>query len=106
MAWDDEELDKPDGQPAEGWRRSTRTTRRSAKLAEDAAELIRQDYTREQAAGRLGVTKGALDRALGHAQARRGQQAQDACRAHKAQRARFAEASAAAQVPARRAEAG
>ena len=106
MAWDDEELDKPDGRAAEGWRRRTRTRRPSAELAEDAAELLRQDYTREQAAGRLGVTKGALDQALGHAQARGGQQAQDAGRAHKAQRARFAEASAAAQVPARRAEAG
>jgi transcriptional regulator with XRE-family HTH domain len=106
MAWDDEELDKPDGRAAEGWRRRTRTRRPSAELAEDAAELFRQDYTREQAAGRLGVTKGALERALGRAQNREAASRLTAQAEHEAQRARFAEASAAAEAPARQAEAG
>lgn len=106
MAWDDEELDNPDGQPAEGWRRSTRTTRPSAELAKDAAELIRQDYTHEQAADRLGVTKAALERALYRAQKREAADRLTAQAEHEAQRARCAETSTAAEAPARQAEAG
>src|ERR1019366_3433644 len=37
MAWDDEELDKPNGRPAKGWRRMGRTRRPAAKLADDAS---------------------------------------------------------------------
>jgi len=106
MAWDDDELDKPDGRPAEGWRRRDRTRRPSAELAEDAAELFRQDYTHEQAADRLGVTKGALEQALYRAQRREAGGRLTAQAGHAAQRARFAEASAAAEEPARQAEAG
>ncbi len=84
MAWDDEELDKPDGRPARGWHRTASTRRPAAELAEDAAELFRQDYTREQAATRLGVTAGALERAIGRT--RRAAEAE-----HEAQRARFAQ---------------
>src|ERR1019366_574806 len=106
MAWDDEELDKADGPPAEGWRRRTSTRRPSAELAEDAAELFRQDYTPEQAADRLGVTKRALHRALGRAQRREARGRLTAQAEHEAQRSRFAEAPAAAEEPARQAEAG
>jgi len=51
MAWDDEELDKPDGRPAKGWRRTAGTRRPAAELAEDAAGLFRQDYTRSRPPG-------------------------------------------------------
>ena len=65
LAWDDDQIDDPDGSPAEGWRRPARITRRSAALAEDARELMRaQGYSREHAAGRLGVSAAALERAL------------------------------------------
>ena len=65
LAWDDDQIDLPDGRTAEDWRRPARTTRISADLAEDAAELMGgQGYTREHAASRLGVSVWALDRAL------------------------------------------
>jgi hypothetical protein len=65
LAWDDNQIDDPDGRAAEGWRRPARTTHPSAGLAEDAAELMRgQGYTRGHAASRLGVSVWALDRAL------------------------------------------
>jgi hypothetical protein len=66
MAWDDADLDKPDGKPAEGWQR-TRTLNRSADLVEDA-EWVREtggyrQASREQVGERLGVSRDALDRA-------------------------------------------
>src|SRR6185503_12264157 len=64
LAWDEDQLDTPDGTPAEGWQRTARTLRRSAELAEDAAELAAQGYTPEHAAARLGVSRGALGAAL------------------------------------------
>jgi hypothetical protein len=64
LAWDEDQLDTPDGKPAEGWQRTARTTWRSAELAEDAAELATHGYTPEQAATRLGVSRGALGAAL------------------------------------------
>jgi transcriptional regulator with XRE-family HTH domain len=65
LAWDDDQIDHPDGQAAESWRRPARTTHRSAGLAEDARELIGgQGYSRENAAARLGVSVWALGRAL------------------------------------------
>jgi transcriptional regulator with XRE-family HTH domain len=65
LAWDDDQIDDPHGRPAEGWRRPARITRRSAALAEDARELMRaQAYSRQHAAGRLGVSPAALERAL------------------------------------------
>ncbi len=86
MAWDDDQLDRPDGRPASGWQR-TRQTHRAADLAEDAAELFAQGYDREHAAQRLCVTLSGLEKALGRA----GQAAE---REHETQRARFAAASA------------
>jgi hypothetical protein len=89
LAWDDEHIDAPDAQPAEGWKRPARTTHRAADLAEDAAELTRREgYNRENAAARLGVSLAALQRALDIA--RHAEKAE-----HEAQRARFAEAGAA-----------
>jgi hypothetical protein len=44
LAWDDAQIDKPDGQPVTDWRRSNRVTLRSADLAEDA------DFVRRVAA--------------------------------------------------------
>jgi predicted transcriptional regulator len=89
LAWDDEHIDAPDAQPAEGWKRPARTTHRAADLAGDAAELMRREgYTRENAAARLGVSLAALQRALDIV--RHGEKA-----GHEAQRARFAEAGVA-----------
>ena len=67
-AWDDDRIDKPRAEPAEGWRRSTRRTVRTADLVEDA-EFVRQVGGYEQAsvgvvARRLGVTQAALEKAL------------------------------------------
>src|SRR5262249_22050368 len=65
LAWDDDQIDCPNGRPAEGWRRAARVTRTSAALAEDARELMGgQGYSHEHAAGRLGVSASALRRAL------------------------------------------
>jgi hypothetical protein len=86
LAWDDDVIDLPDGKPAEGWERSARTTRPAAELAEDAAELASQGYTPEHAAGRLGVSRAALDKALSRIRETTEQE-------HEAQRARFAAAS-------------
>lgn len=89
LAWDDDVIDLPDGKPAEGWHRSSQTTRPAAELAEDAAELAGQGYTLKHAAGRLGVSRYALDKALSRAHEAAGQE-------HDAQRARFAATSPAA----------
>jgi hypothetical protein len=90
LAWDDDQIDDPHAKPAQGWKRSARTTRPSAELAEDAAELFRREgYTRENAAARLGVSLPALQSALDVT--RRAREA-----GYEAQRARFAEAAAAA----------
>ena len=86
LAWDDDVIDLPDGKPAEGWQRSSRTTRAAAELAEDAAELAAQGYTPEHSAGRLGVSRAALDKAVSRAR-------EATEREHDAQRARFAAAS-------------
>ena len=100
LAWDDDQIDLPDGSPAEGWQRPARTTRRGAELAEDAEELFRREgYTREQAAGRLGVSPAALEAAL-----RRTQRAREI--EHEEQRAIFAHAAAPAVQPGYEAEAG
>jgi len=90
MAWDDEELDKPDGRPAKGWRRTSGTRRPAAELAEDAAEFFRQDHTRQQAAVRLGVTAGGLERAIGRTRRRAAESEHEAQRARCAQAARRA----------------
>ena len=58
--WDDDEIDDPDFAPATGH------THRYIRLAEDGLELeSEQGYTRQQAAERLGVSKDALQQAIG-----------------------------------------
>jgi transcriptional regulator with XRE-family HTH domain len=89
LAWDDDQIDLPDGRAAEGWKRPARPA--SAELAQDAGELIgRQGYTREHAAGRLGVSLSTLGQAISRA-SRAGREA--AAAGHTAQRARFAQAA-------------
>ncbi len=68
LAWDDEQIDKADAQPAEGWRRPARSIGRSADLAEDAG-FIRAAGGYEHAslsmvAVRLGVSKAQLEKAI------------------------------------------
>ena len=67
MAWDDDEIDREDARPAEGWRRNGRHTIRSADLIE-AAEFVRETGGYRQApdeavASRLGVTREVLAQA-------------------------------------------
>jgi transcriptional regulator with XRE-family HTH domain len=65
LAWDDDAIDDPAAKPAEGWRRSERTSVRSADLVEDA-EFVREagDYrTPNEIAMRLGVSRDRLDHA-------------------------------------------
>ena len=61
-AWDDARMDDPAATPAEGWRRQGRL--RGAELADEARELASFGLTRTRAAGRLGVTMYALEKAL------------------------------------------
>ena len=58
LAWDDDTIDNPDAKPYRYARRRSR--RAPGALAEDAADLVRQGYTRAQAAERLGVTADAV----------------------------------------------
>lgn len=67
LAWDDEVIDAPDGRPADGWKPTGSTTRRSADLAEDA-QFVREAGGYRHAgmaavAMRLGVTRAALEKA-------------------------------------------
>lgn len=59
MAWDDDSIDDPDARPDSG-----EPACRRAAIAENAAELIAQGFTREQAADRLRTTRNAVDQAL------------------------------------------
>ncbi len=88
LAWDDDQIDVPEGKPADGWQRPASTRRRAAELAETASELSSQGFTRVQAAERLDVSRAALDKALSRARAAPDGQ-------HEADRARFAVARAA-----------
>jgi transcriptional regulator with XRE-family HTH domain len=78
LAWDEERIDAPDGRPADDWQRTASTRRSAAELAEEAADVMTQGHTIDQAAERLGVTRSAIE--------------------HATQRARFATASAAAKA--------
>lgn len=61
-AWDDERIDDPDAAP-EGWQRPARLG--SEALVAEVRELVGFGLTRKQAAERLGVTKTAIDKAVG-----------------------------------------
>jgi hypothetical protein len=67
MAWDDDQLDAGDGQPAGNWKRTGPDTQRAAALVEDA-EFVREHggYRLESVAAvaaRLGVNRNTLDKA-------------------------------------------
>jgi hypothetical protein len=66
MAWDDADLDKPDGKPAEGWQRD-KAPPRPADLVEDATWVREHGGYRLEppaaVAERLGVSRNALDHA-------------------------------------------
>lgn len=69
MAWDDDQIDRPDGRPAAGWKRTSSLTR-SADLVEDA---VREHGGYRPAsvrlvALRLGVTKSQLEKAYSRRQ--------------------------------------
>jgi transcriptional regulator with XRE-family HTH domain len=64
LAWDDDAIDDPDARP-EPWQRSC--LHRSRDLVADARELAARGYTRTQAAQRLGISRGALDKAISRA---------------------------------------
>jgi transcriptional regulator with XRE-family HTH domain len=68
LAWDDDEIDQPDAQPADCWRRADRQTTRAAELAEDA-EFVREAggyrlASNDAVAMRLGVPRARLEKAL------------------------------------------
>lgn len=68
LAWDDDQIDRPDAEPEPGWERRYRTTTRSTDLAEDA-EFVRSAGGYEGAsldviAGRLGISRARLEKAL------------------------------------------
>ncbi|HBW20484.1 MAG TPA: hypothetical protein DEH11_16480 [Actinobacteria bacterium] len=68
MAYDDDTIDHPDGDPAPGWKRTGRTTIPAADLAEDARWV--REYggyrhaTPAEVAVRLGVSRAVLGKAL------------------------------------------
>jgi transcriptional regulator with XRE-family HTH domain len=63
-AWDDETIGDPAAEPADGWQRSTRTTRRSADLVAEVEDLaVIEGFDRRQAAERLGVTRDMIEAA-------------------------------------------
>jgi len=95
LGWDEEALDDPHGKPAEGWRRGSRHTHRSADLTEDYRELARREgYTREHAAARLGVSLTTLENAILRTQRR---EAERLAAEHEAQRAMFTAAAEATE---------
>jgi hypothetical protein len=74
LGWDEEDLDRAEGRPADGWQRSARSTIRAADLAEDA-EFVRgaggyRQATNGVVAMRLGVTRAALEKALERSRSR------------------------------------
>jgi hypothetical protein len=67
QAWDDAQIDQPDGRPSPDWKPRKRTTRRSLDIVEDA-QFVRdhggyRDADITQIAMRLGVTRDQLDQA-------------------------------------------
>jgi transcriptional regulator with XRE-family HTH domain len=71
LAWDDDQLDIPEGRPSLGWRRRNRTSRRAIDLVEDA-EFVRErggyhDAGIAQVAMRLGVSRDRLEHAYARA---------------------------------------
>jgi hypothetical protein len=80
MAWDDDQIDLPDGQPARGWKPGAGSKRKAADLAEDATWVRQQGgyrhATEAEVAMRLGVTKAQLEKALSRARGYAGREAE------------------------------
>jgi transcriptional regulator with XRE-family HTH domain len=67
QAWDDAQIDQPDGRPSPHWKPSRRTTRRAVDIVEDA-QFVRvhggyRDANITEIAMRLGVSRDQLDQA-------------------------------------------
>jgi hypothetical protein len=67
QAWDDAQIDQPDGRPSPDWKPRKRTTRRAVDIVEDA-QFVRdhggyRDADITQIAMRLGVSRDQLDQA-------------------------------------------
>jgi hypothetical protein len=67
QAWDDAQIDHPDGRPSPDWKPRNRTTRRAIDIVEDA-QFVRdhggyRDADNTQIAMRLGVSRDQLDQA-------------------------------------------
>jgi hypothetical protein len=67
QAWDDAQIDHPDGRPSPDWKPRNRTTRRAVDIVEDA-QFVRDhggyhDADNTQIAIRLGVSRDQLDQA-------------------------------------------
>jgi hypothetical protein len=67
QAWDDAQIDHPDGRPSLDWKPRNRTTRRAVDIVEDA-QFVRdhggyRDADNTQIAMRLGVSRDQLDQA-------------------------------------------
>jgi hypothetical protein len=67
QAWDDAQIDQPDGRPSPDWKPRKRTTRRAVDIVEDAQFVRDHGGYREadntQVAMRLGVSRDQLDQA-------------------------------------------
>jgi hypothetical protein len=63
MAWDDDSIDDPAAVPQGVAGPSVSRDDRVTAMVEDSEELLGQGYTLAQAAGRLGVSAGALEQA-------------------------------------------
>ena len=80
MAWDDDQIDLPNGRPAPGWKPSERTNWRIADILEDA-RFVREHggyrhATTGQVADRLGVTRDLLAHAYSRAGIHAGREAE------------------------------
>ena len=67
QAWDDAQIDRPDGRPSSDWKPRNRTSRRAVDIVEDA-QFVRdyggyRDADKNQIAMRLGVSRDQLDQA-------------------------------------------
>ena len=67
QAWDDAQIDQPDGKPSPHWKPTRRTTRRAVDIVEDA-QFVRDhggyhDANITEIAMRLGVSRDQLDQA-------------------------------------------
>ncbi|MCL2586095.1 MAG: hypothetical protein FWE35_26980, partial [Streptosporangiales bacterium] len=63
-AWDDDRIDDPAAEPADGWRRRPRNRLKGAELAAEARELARLDVTGREAEMRLRTGRKATQDAM------------------------------------------